>query len=118
MKNELKENNELVLFENRTIRRQEYNSEWYYSVVDVIEILTESKNPNDYWYRLKKRMEEEELVELSTNCRKLKLIAQDGKSRQTDCTNRETIFRIIQSIPSPNAEVFCTEWHSCLKPLR
>lgn len=106
MKNELEENKQLVLFENKKIRRQEYKEEWYYSIVDVIEILTESKNPNDYWYRLKKRMEEEELSELSTSCRKLKLIAQDGKSRLTDCANRETIFRLIQSIPSPNAEPF------------
>ncbi len=104
--NELEDNKELVLFENRKIRRQEYNGEWYYSIVDIIEILTESTNPNDYWYRLKKRMEEEELSELSTNCRRLKLVAQDGKLRMTDCANRETIFRLIQSIPSPNAEPF------------
>ncbi len=103
---EEKENKELVLFENKRIRRQEYNGEWYYSIVDVIEILTESVNSNDYWYRLKKRMEEEELSELSTNCRRLKMIAKDGKKRLTDCANRETIFRIIQSVPSPNAEPF------------
>lgn len=106
MNNELEENKNLVLFENNKIRRQEYNGEWYYSIVDIIEILSESKNPRDYWYRLKKRMEEEELAELSTNCRRLKLLAKDGKIRETDCGNRETIFRIIQSVPSPNAEPF------------
>ncbi|MBO5138720.1 MAG: Bro-N domain-containing protein [Bacilli bacterium] len=106
MDNELEENKELVLFENSKIRRQEYNGEWYYSIVDIVGVLTESKNPNDYWYRLKKRMEDEELSELSTNCRQLKLKAQDGKKYNTDCGNRETIFRIIQSIPSPNAEPF------------
>ena len=83
-----------------------YNGEWNYSIVDIIEILTESKNPNDYWYRLKQRLDTEELSELSTNCRQLKLTAKDGKKRPTDCANRETIFRLIQSIPSPNAEPF------------
>lgn len=106
MNNKLKANNNLILFENNQIRRQEYNGEWYYSIVDIIEILTESKNPRDYWYRLKKRMEVDELSKLSTNCRQLKLIAADGKKYKTDCANRETIFRIIQSIPSPNAEPF------------
>ena len=104
--NEIKENKELVLFENSRIRRQMYNGEWNYSIVDIIEILTGSKNPRDYWYRLKKRLDEEEQSELSTNCRRLKLVANDGKSRETDCANRETIFRLIQSIPSPNAEPF------------
>ena len=71
MKNEILDNKDLVLFENRKIRRQEYNGEWYYSIVDIIEILSGSINPRDYWYRLKKRMESEELSELSTNCRHL-----------------------------------------------
>ena len=106
MSEELQENKDLVLFENNKIRRQMYNGEWNYSIVDIIEILTESKNPNDYWYRLKQRLDTEELSELSTNCRQLKLIAKDGKKRPTDCANRETIFRLIQSIPSPNAEPF------------
>ncbi len=106
MNTEIKENKDLVLFENKKIRRQEYNGEWYYSIVDIIEILTESVNPRDYWYRLKKRMESEELFELSTRCRQLKMMAKDGKIRSTECANRETIFRIIQSVPSPNAEPF------------
>lgn len=107
MNTEVKENNkDLVLFESKKIRRQKHDGEWYYSIVDVIEILTESHNPRDYWYRLKKRMESEELTELSTNCRQFKMIAKDGKNRLTDCANRETIFRIIQSVPSPNAEPF------------
>lgn len=106
MQNEISDNKDLVLFENRKIRRQEYSGEWYYSIVDIIEILSGSINPRDYWYRLKKRMENEELSELSTNCRHLKMTAKDGKIRSTECANRETIFRIIQSIPSPNAEPF------------
>lgn len=104
--NELKENKELILFESNKIRRQMYNGEWNYSIIDIIQILTESKNPNDYWYRLKKRLDDEELSELSTNCRQLKLMSSDGKKYKTDCANRETIFRLIQSIPSPNAEPF------------
>lgn len=106
MDNQLQESKELVLFENKKIRRKQYKGEWFYSIVDIIEILTESTNPRDYWYRLKKRMKEEELSELSTNCRQLKLPSSDGKSYKTDCANRETIFRIIQSVPSPNAEPF------------
>lgn len=106
MNTELELNKELVLFENSKIRRQEYNGEWYYSIVDIIEILSESNKPRDYWYRLKKRMEEDEFAELSTNCRRLKMLSKDGKVRETDCGNRETIFRIIQSVPSPNAEPF------------
>lgn len=103
---EIKANKELVLFENSKIRRQMYNGEWHYSIVDIIAILTESIDPKDYWYRLKKRLDIEEASELSTNCRRLKMIAQDGKLRTTDCANRETIFRLIQSVPSPNAEPF------------
>ena len=103
---DIKENKELVLFENSKIRRQMYNGEWYYSIVDVVDILTESKNPTDYWYQLRKRLETEEFSEVSTNCRQLKMIAKDGKRRTTDCANRETIFRLIQSIPSPKAEPF------------
>lgn len=109
----MKNNNNLILFENNKIRRQEYNEEWYYSVVDIIEILTESTNPRDYWYRFKKRIKDEENYEVSTTCRRLKMIAKDGKIRETDCANRETIFRIIQSIPSPNAEPF-KQWFARL----
>ncbi|MCL2860599.1 MAG: hypothetical protein FWF46_08715 [Oscillospiraceae bacterium] len=88
------ENKEMILFENKQIRKQFYKDEWNYSVVDIIKILTESENSNDYWYRLKKRMTDEEKSELSTNCRQLKLLSSDGKKYKTDCANRETIFRI------------------------
>ena len=80
--------------------------EWYFSVVDVIGSLTESNNPRDYWYRVKKRMSEEEKSELSTICRLLKLKAPDGKMRLTDVADMQGIFRIIQSVPSPKAEPF------------
>lgn len=106
MKTELQENKELVLFENSKIRRKEYKGEWYYSVVDIIEILSQSNRPRKYWDDLKKKLELEGFIELSENIGHLKMIAKDGKMRETDCANRETIFRIIQSIPSPNAEPF------------
>ena len=80
--------------------------EWYFSIVDVVGSLTESNNPRDYWYRVKKRMSEEEKNELSTICRQLKLKAPDGKMRLTDVADMQGIFRIIQSVPSPKAEPF------------
>ena len=99
------ENKELVLFETSRIRRKEYQGEWYYSIVDILQILTGSKDAGAYWRKLKQRLFEEE-SEVVTNCHGLKLKAKDGKMRETDCGNRETIFRIIQSVPSPNAEPF------------
>ena len=80
--------------------------EWYFSIIDVIASLTESSNPRDYWYRVKKRMSDEERSELSTICRQLKLKAPDGKMRLTDVADMQGIFRIIQSVPSPKAEPF------------
>lgn len=113
IKNDVIENKELVLFENNKIRRKEYKGEWYYSVVDIIEILTESSRPRKYWDDLKKKLETEEDFEVSEKIGRLKLIAKDGKMRITDCANRETIFRIIQSVPSPNAEPF-KQWFARL----
>jgi len=74
--------------------------------VDVVEALTDSVNPRDYWFKMKIRVKEEDGFEPSTICRQLKLPAEDGKMRETDCANTEGIFRIIQSIPSPKAEPF------------
>lgn len=98
--------NNLSLFEEKEIRRIWENGRWYFSVVDVVYALTESRNPRDYWYKLKKRTKEEDKVELSTICRQLKLLTSDGKKYQTDCADTEGILRIIQSIPSPKAEPF------------
>lgn len=98
--------NELALFEEKTIRKEWKDGKWYFSVVDVIYALTDSVKPRDYWYRLKKRVSEEEQVEMSTFCRQLKLKAGDGKRYNTDCADTEGILRIIQSIPSPKAEPF------------
>ena len=96
----------LVVFQSKDIRRKWHEEEWFYSVVDVCGALTNSNNPRDYWYRIKKRLSDEEKAELSTICRQLKLSASDGKKYNTDCANSEGIFRIIQSIPSPKAEPF------------
>ena len=95
----------IIVFQGKNIRRIWHNDEWYFSVVDVVEVLTESKDAKDYWYRLKKR-ETEYGIELSTNCRQLKLPAADGKLYATDCANTKNMFRIIQSIPSKKAEPF------------
>ena len=95
----------LAIFNDTKIRRAWHNDEWWFSVVDVVEALTGSANPRNYWSMLKTR-EEEQGVELSTNCVQFKMKADDGKLRETDCANTEGIFRIIQSIPSPKAEPF------------
>ena len=99
---------DIKMFEGSQIRSVWDNEreEWYFSVVDVVGSLTESNNPRDYWYRVKKRMSEEEKSELSTICRQLKLKAPDGKMRLTDVADMQGIFRIIQSVPSPKAEPF------------
>ena len=99
---------DVKMFEGSQIRSVWDNerAEWYFSVVDVIGSLTESNNPRDYWYRVKKRMSEEERSELSTFCRQLKLKSTDGKSYKTDVADMQGIFRIIQSVPSPKAEPF------------
>ncbi len=75
-------------------------------MVDVIEVLTDSDRPSVYWTAMKERVQNEGEFQLSTICRQLKLVAPDGKMRETDCADTEGIFRIIQSIPSPKAEPF------------
>ena len=96
----------IAIFRGREIRKTIHNKEWWFSVVDVVETLTDSVNPRDYWYKMKIRVKDEGGLELSTLCRQLKLISSDGKKYETDCANTEGIFRIIQSIPSPKAEPF------------
>jgi hypothetical protein len=100
--------NSIILFNQNQVRRH-WDAEqelWYFSVVDVIEVLTESDNPRNYWSMLKIRVEKEEGTQLYTNCVQLKLKSSDGKFYATDCADTETLFRIIQSIPSPKAEPF------------
>lgn len=97
--------NHIAVFKGKEIRKTLHEDEWWFSVVDVCAILTESSNPGSYWRKLKQRLTTEG-NEPVTNCHGLKLIAPDGKMRKTDCANTEGIFRIIQSIPSPKAEPF------------
>ena len=99
---------EIKLFENQRIRTHwdENLEEWYFSVIDVVEVLTESTNPRDYWFKMKQRVKLEDGIELSTICRQFKMTAPDGKMRLTDCANALSLFRIIQSVPSPKAEPF------------
>jgi hypothetical protein len=96
----------IAVFQGKRIRKTIYNNEWWFSVVDVVGVLTDSANPRDYWYKMKIRDKEESGVELSTICRQLKLSAPDGKLRETDCVNTKNAFRLIQSIPSKKAEPF------------
>lgn len=95
----------LAVFKGREIRRRLHNNEWWFSVVDVCGVLTDSTDAGAYWRKLKQRLKNEG-SEVVTNCHGLKLLAPDGKYRTTDCANTEGLFRIIQSIPSPKAEPF------------
>ncbi len=100
--------NSIKLFESKKVRTH-WDTEketWYFSVIDVVEILTDSSNPRDYWFKMKKRVKTEDGLELSTICRQLKMKASDGKMRETDVADTQSLLRIIQSIPSPKAEPF------------
>lgn len=95
----------IVVFQEKAIRRVWQQSEWWFSVVDVCAVLTESADAGAYWRKLKQRLGTEG-SEVVTFCHGLKLEAPDGKRRMTDCANTEGLFRVIQSIPSPKAEPF------------
>lgn len=98
---------EIKIFEQSNIRSSydEQNEKWYFSIIDIISILTESKNPRRYWSDLKTKLSEEEgFSQLYEKIVQLKLVAPDGKNRQTDCADVETLLRIIQSVPSKKAE--------------
>ena len=98
----------IKLFESKQIRSvwNVEDQKWYFSVVDVVEVLTDSTNPRDYWFKMKIRVKTEDGLELSTICRQFKMKATDGKMRETDVADSKTLLRIIQSIPSPRAEPF------------
>ena len=105
------DNNKIQLFEDQPIRTawEEEAEEWYFSVVDVIGVLTEqpdTRHASTYWAVLKKRLKNEGADQLLTNCKQLKMTAADGKKRLTDVADTEQLLRIIQSIPSPKAEPF------------
>lgn len=110
MADEQTPNNSVKLFEHKSIRSlwDEEREEWYFSIVDVVGILTQSPDYNTgrkYWNKLKQRLMDEG-SELVTNCHQLKLRAADGKMRLTDVANTEQLLRLVQSIPSPKAEPF------------
>lgn len=96
--------NKIAIFQGKKIRKALHNNEWCFSIIDVIEILTESTIPKRYWSDLKKKLKQEGYVEAYENIVRLKMLAPDGKMRDTDCANTEAMLRIIQSIPSPKAE--------------
>ena len=93
--------NQIAVFEQKQIRRVVHEGELWFSVVDIIEVLTNSKDSSDYWTTIKRRENQ-----LPTICRKFKFLAADGKMRATDCANTEGVLRIIMSVPSPQAEPF------------
>jgi len=104
---EMNVSDNIRLFEDKRIRMawDEENAEWYFSIVDVVAVLTESKDPGAYWRKLKERLKSEG-NQTVTNCHSLKMTAADGKKRLTDVANDEQLLRIIQSVPSPKAEPF------------
>ena len=96
------ENSKLIPFEGKEIRKAWYNEQWYFSVVDVIEVLTDSPQPSAYWSKVKKQLKKES--EVLPFWQKVKLKGLDGKTYPTDCANTEGILRIVMSVPSPKAE--------------
>jgi len=106
MSTEQNPNHQIAIFKGKEIRKTLFNKEWYFSVVDVVQVLTDQSDgfiARKYWNKLAQRLRNEG-SEVVTNCHQLKLKAPDGKMRETDCANTEDVFRIIQSVPSPKAE--------------
>ncbi|MEK6727024.1 MAG: Bro-N domain-containing protein [Deltaproteobacteria bacterium] len=98
------EESRLAIFEGKRIRKTIHNNEWWFSIIDIVEVLTESSIPKRYWSDLKRKLVKEGYSELYEKIVQLKFAAADGKFYATDCANTETMFRIIQSIPSPKVE--------------
>lgn len=101
------QDNKLAIFEEKEIRREWYKDDWYFSVIDVVEVLVENNNrPRKYWSDLKQKLISEGFIEVSEKIGQLKMLAKDGKMRLTDVADTKTLLRIIQTIPSPKAEPF------------
>ena len=98
------ENTKVAFFEGKHVRKILHEGEWWFSVVDIVQVLTDSSIPKRYWSDLKRKLGKEGYVELYEKIVQLKFVASDGKFYATDCANTETMFRIIQSIPSPKVE--------------
>lgn len=96
----------IAIFKGKKVRKTIHQNEWWFSVIDVVSALAETDRPRKYWSDLKNKLEKEGYNEVSEKIGQLKLEAPDGKLRETDCANTETVFRIIQTIPSPKAEPF------------
>ena len=103
---EMKKITKIAIFKGKKIRKTIYKNEWWFSVIDIVEALTGTERPRKYWNDVKTKLIREGYREVSEKIGQLKLEAPDGKLRETDCANTETIFRIIQTIPSPKAEPF------------
>jgi len=106
MNTEISTITKIAIFKGKEVRKVIFQNEWWFSVIDVVEALTETDRPRKYWNDLKTRIIKEGYAELSAKIGQLKLPAADGKLYETDCANTETIFRLIQTIPSPKAEPF------------
>ncbi len=106
MDKEIIRTTKIAIFHNKKIRKTIYKNEWWFSIIDIVEVLTESDRSRKYWNDLKKKLVNEGYSEVSEKIGQLKLLSPDGKMRETDCANTETLFRIIQSIPSSKAEPF------------
>ena len=102
----MEETTKIAIFKGKEVRKTIYKNEWWFSVVDIVAVLTDSNIPRRYWSDLKIKLKKEGFIEVYEKIVQLKLEAPDGKLRETDCANTETIFRIIQTIPSPKAEPF------------
>ncbi len=96
----------VALFEGKRIRKLLHDGEWWFSIIDIIEVLTDSNRPRKYWNDLKKKLAQEGYDKVFEKIGRLKMPAPDGKMRLTDCADTETMFRVIQSIPSPKVEPF------------
>jgi hypothetical protein len=96
----------IAVFKGKKVRKTIHNNEWWFSVIDVVEALTGTERPRKYWSDLKKKLIKEGYIEVSEKIGQLKLVAVDGKEYLSDCANAETLFRLIQTIPSPKAEPF------------
>ena len=104
------ESTKISLFEGKKVRRVIHGDEWWFSVVDVVEALTDSSNPRVYWAVMKERLEKDEKIQLFTFCKQLKLESSDGKKYETDCANTEGVFRLVQSFPRPRLSRLSAGW--------
>ena len=100
------EQNKVILFQEKNIRRVWHNEQWFFSIIDVVGILTDSADAQRYWSVLKSRLKKQEGFDVTTICSKLKMVGLDGKNYPTDCSNTEGLLRLIMSVPSPKAEPF------------